>query len=109
MVYIIISINLVTGESTANNITVIPRIIENKNITKYYRNTTQYTVKVIGDEGNPVGAGVNITFNINGVFYTRQTDERGIVKLNINLLSGEYIITSSYNGSSIVNKVTVKS
>ena len=35
-----------------------------------------------------------MTFNINGVFYTRTTDSVGIAKLNINLEPGSYIITS---------------
>ena len=105
--YIITAINLVTGESTANNITVIPRIIENNDITKYYKNGTQYTVKVLGDDGNPVGAGENVTFNINGVFYTRQTDANGMVKLNINLQAGDYVITAEYKGSMVSNNIKV--
>ena len=54
-----------------------------------------------------MGAGEEVTFNINGVFYTRTTNASGIAKLNINLMAGQYIITSSYNGLSIGNKVTV--
>ncbi|WP_407414787.1 DUF3344 domain-containing protein [Methanobrevibacter sp.] len=105
--YIITAINLATGEMTANNITVIPRIIENNDITKYYRNGTQYTVKIIGDNGNPVGAGENVTFNINGVLYTRQTDANGIAKLNINLNPGDYIITAEHKGSMVFNNIKV--
>ena len=71
--YIITVINRNTSEMTANTITVIPRIIENSNITKYFRNATQYTVKVIGDDGNPGGAGEVVKFNINGVLYERTT------------------------------------
>ena len=105
--YIITAMNLVTGENTANNITVIPRIIENNDITKYYRNGTQYTVKIIGDDGKPVGAGESVTFNINGVFYTRQTDANGTAKLNINLLPGDYIITAEYKGCKVSNNIKV--
>ena len=105
--YIITSINTVTGENVTNNVTVISRITENRDITKYYKNATQYTVKLIGDDGNPVGAGENVTFNINGVFYTRTTDESGIAKLNINLQPGEYIITAEYKGCSVSNNITV--
>ena len=39
--------------------------------------------------------------------YNRTTNETGKAKLNINLMVGEYIITSSYNGANIANKVTV--
>ena len=51
--YIITAINLETGEMGSNKITVISRIIENNDLIKYYRNASQYTVKLIGDDGNP--------------------------------------------------------
>ena len=41
------------------------------------------------------------------MLYNRTTDSYGIARLNINLQKGEYIITSSYNGQSISNTVTV--
>lgn len=105
--YIITAINTVTGENTANNITVLPKIIENSDITKYYRNATQYTVKLIGDDGKAVGANVTVKFNINGVFYERTTNESGIAKLNINLQPGDYIITAEYDGCRVSNNITV--
>ena len=105
--YIITAINPVNGEMAANNITVLPTIVENRDITKYYKNGTQYTVKVLDDNGNPVGAGVNVTFNINGVFYTRQTNESGIATLSINLIPGDYVITAEYNGFKVANNITV--
>ena len=105
--YILTAMNLVTGENTANNITIIPKLVENKDLTKYYRNDSQYTVKVLGDDGKAVGAGVTVTFNINGVFYQRQTNASGIAKLSINLNPGDYIITAEYGGSMVSNKVKV--
>ena len=105
--YIITAINLETGEMASNKITVIPRIIENNDLIKYYRNASQYTVKLIGDDGNPVGAGETVTFNINGVFYTRTTNESGIAKLNINLDPGQYIITAEYRECKVSNTITV--
>ena len=59
---------------------------------------SQYTVKVLDDEGNAVGAGKEVVFNINGVFYHRFTNASGIAKLNINLQPGEYTITAEYDG-----------
>ena len=105
--YIITAMNIVTGENAANKITVIPKLIENRDIVKYYRNETQYTVKVIGDDGKAVGGGVTVTFNINGVFYTRTTNESGIVKLNLNLQPGDYVITAEYMNCKVSNKVKV--
>jgi len=105
--YVITAMNPETGENAANNITIISRLIENRDITKYYRNETQYTVKIIGDEGNPVGAGESVTFNINGVFYTRQTNESGIAKLNLNLQPGDYIITGEYKNCKVSNNIKI--
>ena len=41
------------------------------------------------------------------MIYDRTTDSEGVARLNINLQKGEYIITSSYNGQSIANTITV--
>ena len=105
--YIITALNHETGEMSSNNITVIPRIVENSDLTKYYRNASQYTVKIIGDDGNPVGAGEEVTFNINGVMYTRATNASGIAKLNINLNPGDYIVTAEYKGCKVSNNIKV--
>ena len=105
--YVITAINPITGDKTANNITVLSRLIENADLVKYFRNASQYTVKVIGDDGKAVGAGEKVTFNINGVFYTRQTDTNGIAKLNINLQPGDYIITAEYKGCLVSNNIKV--
>ena len=105
--YIITAMNPVTGEQAANTITVLSRITENRDITKYFRNGTQYTAKIIGDDGKAVGAGETVNFNINGVFYQRQTDADGIVQLNINLNPGDYIITAEYKGCMVSNNIKV--
>ena len=105
--YIITANNTVTGEVRANNVTVISRITDNHDLVKYFRNDSQYCVTLLDDYGNPVGAGVNVTFNINGVFYTRYTNASGVAELNINLQEGEYIITAEYNGCFASNKIVV--
>ena len=105
--YVITAINPVTGENAANNITVLSTIVENRDIVKYYRNATQYTVKVLGADGNPVGEGKLVSFNINGVVYQRQTNASSIAQLNINLPPGNYVITASYEGCSVSNDIVV--
>ena len=105
--YIITAYNPVTGETHANIIKVLPRIVENYDLVKRYRNASQFTVRIIGDDGAPVGAGERVEFNINGVFYTRLTDSNGYAKLNINLPAGEYIITTCYMNSYASNIITV--
>lgn len=104
--YIITSINLATGEKCSNSITVKKVLVENRDITKYYRNDTQYSVKVLDGHGKAL-KGAKVQFNINGVLYYRTSDENGTVKMNINLNPGKYIITATYNGGSVSNKVNV--
>ena len=73
-----------------------------------YRDGTQFKANLVDGQDKHY-ANQEMTFNINGVFYNRLTDNNGQAKLNINLIPGEYIIISSYDCSSIANKVTVRS
>lgn len=107
--YTIQSFNPKTGEIKNNTITVLPRIVENNDLEKFYRNASQYWIKVLDDTGNPAKANEIVTFNINGVFYNRTTNASGYVKLNINLQQGDYIITAEYKGCSVSNNIKVKS
>jgi hypothetical protein len=110
-----LNINLVPGEYTvttqygeckvSNKITVLP-VLNASDITMKYLDGTQFKVNLVDGQGNPYAKQV-ITFNINGVFYKRLTDSTGQAILNLNLPIGEYIITSSYNGSNIANKITI--
>ena len=106
--YIITAINPVNGEMASNNITVLPKLV-GANLVKYYKNASQYWVQVFGDDGNPVGEGKTVTFNINGVMYERKTDASGWAKLNINLSPGNYIVTAMYGGCNIANNIAVLS
>ena len=78
--YTVESIYPVTGASKNNTITVLPRIVENYDLEKYYKNNSQYIIKVLDDQGNPAKANETVTFNINGVFYNRTTNETGHAK-----------------------------
>ena len=106
--YIITSQNPLTGEMHSNNITVLSRISENTDLVKYYRNDSQYSVRILGDDANPVGAGEVVTFNINGVLYNRTTNESGYATLNINLDPGYYVITAEYKSCKVSNNIIVK-
>ena len=105
--YIITAINPSTNEYGSNIITVIAKIVENKDLVKYYKNDSQYIVRLVNDDGSYVGAGEVVTFNINGVFYNRTTNSSGYAKLNINLNPGDYIITAEYGGCKVSNNITV--
>ena len=105
--YIITATNPVTNEMHSNKIFISSVIVENRDLTKYYRNGSQYSIRLLDKQGNPVGKGVSALFNINGVFYNRNSDENGYVKLNINLNPGDYIITAEYNGYKVSNNIKV--
>ena len=96
--YIITAENPNSTEKYTNLIKVLPSIVEVHDLTKYYKNASKLTFKLLDDQGRPVGAGVSATININGVFYTRETNASGYVNMNINLPAGTYIATLSYNG-----------
>ncbi|MBQ2635335.1 MAG: Ig-like domain repeat protein [Methanobrevibacter sp.] len=104
--YILTLKNPVTGEFTSNNITVLSRLVENYDLVKYYKNASRYSLKVLDDKGSPL-AGESVSFNINGVFYTRTTNSDGIASLNINLEPGTYIITAIYGESRVSNTIKV--
>ena len=98
--------NPVTGEMKSNNVTVFT-LIESSDLTKYFRNGTQYVIRVRAADGGWAKAGEEVTFNIHGVFYTRYTNETGHIKLNINIEPGEYTITSYYKDCRESNTIRV--
>jgi hypothetical protein len=103
--YIITAINPVTGEYGSNKIVVLP-LLTASDMVKKQGTPDQFVATLYDNQGRPY-AGQMVSFNINGVMYYKTTDSEGHAKLNINLPAGEYIITSSYNGCNIANKITV--
>ena len=73
-------------------VTVLPTLAGD-NLIKYYKNDSQFHIKLVDHAGNPVKS-ADVMFNINGVFYYRETNADGIAKLNINLNPGEYVLTA---------------
>ena len=103
--YVLTAYNPVTGEQQGFNITV-KSLIVTQDLTKYYMNASSFQATIY-DKNGSLAVGKNVTFNINGVFYTRTTDENGVVSLGISLRPGEYVITTMYEGLDLGNTVTV--
>ena len=103
--YVITATNPVTGEMQSNKITVLP-VVAAKDITMKYMDGTQFVATLVDGQGNPYKDQF-VTFNVNGILYNRLTDSNGQAALNIRLIPGEYIITSSFNGCNIANKITI--
>ena len=88
------------------NITVLSTI-HGDDIVKFFRNGTQYCAKFLDGCGSPL-VNASVTFNINGVFYKKQTDDNGMARLNINLFPGEYILTAIHlNGEEKANIIKI--
>ncbi len=105
--YILTAADPLTGLQMSYNITVLP-ILSAEDLVMSYLDGSQFKAVLVDGQGHPL-SGINITFNVNGVFYIRTTDENGTAKLNINLMAGEYIITSYYDAFATSNKITIKS
>ena len=101
--YIITTI--VDGLDIGNNINVLPTLVTS-DLSMKYLDGSNFTVQTLDGRGNPL-AKQNISFNINGRFYYRVTDDEGMASLNIRLMPGEYIITSYWNDFEVGNTVKV--
>lgn len=115
------NVNLKPGTYTANvifndssiyspsfinsTITVLSRLITN-DLTKIYKNDSQFVVKVVGNTGSPeLNKRVYIT--LNNVTHEILTNGSGEAKLNINLKPGIYDIKVEYGDNVVYNKITV--
>ena len=103
--YILTALDPLNSLQMSYNITVLP-VLTAEDMNMSYKDGSKFEVSLVDGTGKPL-ANEKITFNINGVFYTRTTDSNGIARLNINLIAGEYIITSKYDQATISNKITI--
>lgn len=104
--YIITAINGLNNEQHSNTVEVLPILVEGHDLTKYYRNDSVYSIRVLDDVGNPL-ANADVTFNINGVFYTRTSNATGYANLNLRLEPDRYIVTAEYKTFKCSNFVTI--
>ena len=82
-------------------------IAGNKNITVDYGGGKYFSVKVTTADGHIV-VGASVKFKINGQSTTVRTDNNGIAKIKITHLPKTYSMTTTYNGKTYKNTVTVK-
>ncbi len=71
-----------------------------QDLTKIYKNDSKFEANIgIADE--------KVVFEINGINYTRVSDENGTVKIAINLGPGNYSVKTSFNGTTVENNIEV--
>ena len=68
-------------------------VIKSNDLVKYYKNESQFYATFLDEKGKPIANNTAVQFNVNGVFYTKYTNENGTAKLNIKLYPEHYIIT----------------
>ena len=104
----VVARNPVTGYETYNTTEIKPTLVDNKDINMDFKDGSKYSVRVIGADGKPVGAGVEVNIRINYVSYKVKTDKKGYARLSINLNPGKYTVTVARNGYKISNEIHVK-
>lgn len=93
------------GCKVSNNIKLLP-VLKAENLKMKYIDRSKFKATLLDGKSKPY-AEQKIQFNVNGVLYSWETDSKGQAELNIRLPSGEYIITSSYNGVNVANIITI--
>ena len=114
--YTVISKNIMTGNENVNSLEIVPRLIENKNLVTDYNSGVIYKVRVIDDDGTPVGAGVKFDIPINGKSYSYLTDSKGYINIkvdkrfpaSVSKKTLTYRFTLTYKDYTINNVVTIK-
>ena len=108
--YVVIITNPITNDTIAKNLKIVTRITGNKNINTYYGKNYQYKLRIIGDNGSPVGAGVAVKVTINGKAQNLKTYKDGYitVKFTKNYLPKTYNVIAEYKDVKVSNKVVVK-
>ncbi|MBQ2651977.1 MAG: hypothetical protein IJF83_00325 [Methanobrevibacter sp.] len=96
-----------------NNVTVnlnisTCKIAENRDISVDYGGGKYFTVKVVSSDGKVAASGASVKFTINGKSTTVPTDANGVAKIKITEVPKKYTITTTFNGKSVKNTVTVK-
>ena len=93
------------GLAVGNNIVVLPTLVT-RDLNMTYGDGSNFTAQTLDGQGKPL-ANQNVTFNINGVFYNKITDDNGVASLTMRLMSGKYIITSYWNDFQTGNTIII--
>ena len=106
--------NVTISSEIAGNATrelkILNRIQNNKNLNVYYASNAKYKVRIIGDDGTPVGAGQSVRVLIDNKLQIIKTDKSGFITftINKNFKVGKHTVEICYKGANTKNKITVK-
>ncbi len=96
--------------SAGNSTIDVSKTITSKDITKYYKGSTQYSATFLDKNGKAL-ANADVKITVNKVTYTKKTNSNGVASLDINLKPGSYKIVSKnpVTGYSLTNNIQVLS
>ncbi len=102
--------NPVTGENLTLQINILSSFSCNKDINMFYYDGIKYSVRIIGDNGQYVGAGVVVTIKSGSNTFKVKTDKNGYATLTIpnTITVGKHTITATVAGQTVKNTVQVK-
>ena len=100
-VHTVKAINPVTRETFSNNITVLPDVSNNT-----FNINDTYLIRFLVSENEPAKG--NVTFNINGKTYKSNITEHGLALLRLDVAPGDYIVTATYQDTTVKDKITVR-
>ncbi len=81
------------SNNLTNTFEVLSTIIA-KDVTKYYKGSTQYSATFLDSNGNAL-ANRDVTITVNGKTYTRKTNANGVASLSVDLKPGTYKVVST--------------
>lgn len=96
-----------TGQVLSQDIDIVKRITENRNVSVYYGSNPTYRVRVCDDYGE-FAKDLEVKVTLNAKIYYLKTDSNGYVSLKISLNPGKYTITSEYKGFKTSSKINIK-
>jgi len=108
--YTVTVFNPFNKQNITKTIKIVTRITGNKNMNTYYGKNYKYKLRIIGDNGAPVGANVAVKVTINSKVKTLKTDKNGhiTVKFTKGYRPKTYKVTAEYKGIKVSNKIKVK-
>ena len=82
--------------------------INTSDVTKYFSGPERFIVNITDSLNNPI-VNQSVKITINGIKYTRNTDNNGLASLALNLNSGIYNVTISASDITVKSTVTILS
>ena len=100
----------VVSEGDVSSKIDVSKTITAKDITKYYKGSTQYSATFLDAYGKPL-ANTDVKITVNGVSYTKKTNANGVASLAVNLNPGTYkiVAVNPATGYSLTNNFKILS